>query len=331
VPAERLTDIVAEAGRLGGDGDRGRVVAALAARVPRSLLPDLLHLSQREIDDSYGAFAALVHLAETAPEDIRREIIARALSGVAAPRPDRIWSLEQLMPYLDTEQFTRAAAIAARLGQADQRRAQVCLANHATDDVRVGLVERAGDPVAVIRAWLTRSRTASPQQRAALLEAAWRAADGVEDPGERLTLRIELLGAGEHAHADVRAQQLIEEIRESGGIAAGQARTAASVIPYLPADERPRVVDYFLAGIREGLDEQGPLLDAAAAQLRPMQYMPYEYTLREALSGLFPHLTAQHYAMVLGIIRDIRQENVRAMALTEFARCTPDAVAVPSE
>src|SRR5579863_2405902 len=48
VPAERLADVVAEAARLGGE--RGRVVAALAPRVPRTLLPDLVRTCQ-EIGD----------------------------------------------------------------------------------------------------------------------------------------------------------------------------------------------------------------------------------------------------------------------------------------
>ena len=62
-----------------------------------------------------------------------------------------------------------------------------------------------------------------------------------------------------------------------------------------------------------------------------MRYIPYEEDLNWALSSLFPHLTAMHYAMVLGIIRDIRQENVRARALTAFAGHAPGAVAVPGE
>jgi hypothetical protein len=49
------------------------------------------------------------------------------------------------------------------------------------------------------------------------------------------------------------------------------------------------------------------------------------------LKRLFPHLTAMHYDMVLGIIRDIRQERVRASALLAFAEHAPGAVAVPSE
>ena len=50
-----------------------------------------------------------------------------------------------------------------------------------------------------------------------------------------------------------------------------------------------------------------------------------------AISRVSPYLTPVQYATVLGIIRDIRQEDTRALALTAFAEHTPDAVTVPSE
>ena len=162
VPVERLADIVAEAGRLGGNGDRGRVIAVLAPRVPRSLLPDLLRLCQ-EIADLGSAIRAVVRLAEAAPEDVRREVMASALSTVAAaPSPGRMDSLEELIPHLDTEQFRLASEIADTAEEAARRRAQVVLADHAADDVRVELVERGGDSAAVVHALLARSRTAPP-------------------------------------------------------------------------------------------------------------------------------------------------------------------------
>jgi hypothetical protein len=331
IPAERLADVVAEAGRLSGNGDRGRVVAALAPRVPRSLLPDLIRLCQ-EIADLGGAIRAVVHLAEAAQEDVRREVLARALSTMAAaPGPGQVYSLVQLIPHLNTEQFRLASEMADRAEGADRRWVQVVLADHATDDVRVELVERGGDPVALVHALLARSRTAGPPQRTALLAAAWRVAGGVEDLGERVGLSIELLGVGECADAEERARELLAAVRESDWTATGRANTAASLVPFLPADERPGVVADALARIREELDEVGPTLDEVAARLRPMGYIPYEDGLKMALGHLFPHLTAMHYAMVLGIIRDIREENVRARALTAFAEHAPGAVAVPSE
>lgn len=330
VPVERLADVITEAGHLGGN-DRGRVVAALAARVPRSLLPDLLSLCQ-EIGDFGAAIRSVVELAKAAPGDSRRELMSNAVAAVAAaPGPGRMESLEVLIPHLNTEQFMLASAIAGGLEEGGRGRALRCLADNATDDARVGLVERAGDPTDVIHAWLARSRTADPAQRSALLAAAWRAAADVEDLGARLSMSVELLGTETWADAEERARELLAEVRASGWATAGQAQQAAPLIPYLPAEERPGVVDELLAFFRRELDEIGPMLDEAVKRMRPLQWIPHESTLQWALSGLFPHLTEVHYPMVLGIIRDIRQENERAMALLSFAREAPNAVTVPGE
>jgi hypothetical protein len=330
VPVERLADVVAEAGRLADhSGDRGRVVAALAPRVAPPLLPDLLHLCQ-EIADLYWPIDAMTRLAQPAPADARSEVMARALSVVAeAPRPDRLDRLEQLIPYLDTGQFRLASSIVDADEGDERHEARVALARHATDDVRVELVERAGDPVAVAQALLTRSQTAASQQRAGLLEAAWRAAAGVDDLAERLRVSVELLEAGECGDAAGRARKLLAAVTESNWSVTAQASAIASLVPFLPDAERPDVVDDVLARIRQELDEVGPWLDQAAANLRPMQYLPYESGLSMALTGLYPHLTAMQDAMMLGIIRDIRQEAVRSLALTGFAEHAPGAVTVP--
>ena len=277
-PEERLVKVVAEVGRL-GDGDRGRVVAALAPRVPRSLLPDLLRLCQ-EIADLSRAIDTVVHLAEPAPEDVRREVMARALSTVATvPSAGRIESLELPIPHLDTEQFTLGLSLAVRAEGADRHRAEVALADHATDDVRMGLVEHAGDPVAVVHAMLARSRTAAPQQRTALLGAAWRAAAGIDDLRERLGLSIELLDGAECGGAAERARELLAAVGQSDWTATDQADAIASLLPFLPDDERSGVVDDVLARIRHELDEQRPWIDELASRLRPFQYIPYEYNL----------------------------------------------------
>lgn len=329
VPAERLADVVAETGRLGGE--RGRVVAALALRVPRSLLPDLVRACQ-EIGDLRSATSALVHLAEDAPQDVRWDVMGRALSTVAAASgPDRLDSLELLIPHLDTEQFRLASQIAGAAEGAARHQVLVVLADHATDDARVELVERAGDPVAVARAQLARLRTAAPERSPALLTAAWQAVAGVADLGELLGLAIQILGTGECPDAEDLARQFLAADLESDRDARAKAAVAASLVPFLPADERPGVVAGVLARIREELDGQGPWLDAAAARMRPLQYIPYEESLDWVLKHLFPHLTAMHYDMVLGIIRDIRQERVRASALLAFAEHAPGAIAVPSE
>ena len=328
VPAERLADVVTETGRLGGE--RGRVVAALAPRVPRSLLPDLVRACQ-EIADLGAATWALVYLAEDAQEDIRREVMAGALSAVAAASgPDRLDCLELLIPHLDTEQFRLASQIAGAGEEAARHRTLVVLADHATDDERVELVERAGDPVAVARAQMARLPTADPERHPALLTAAWQAAADVADLGELLGLAIAILGTGECADAEDLARQFLAADRESDRSATDQAAVVASLVPFLPAAERPGVLAGILARIREELDAQAPWLDAAAARLRPLEYIPYESNLEWALKRLFPHLTAAHYDTALGIIRDLRQERVRASVLLAFTEHAPGAVAVPS-
>ena len=329
VPVEQLADVVAETSRLGGD--RGRVVAALAPRVPRSLLPDLVRVCQ-EIGDLPGAILAVVKLAEDAPEDVRRKVMARALATVAAaPGPDRMDSLERLIPHLDAVQFRLASGIADAAEEAARHRVLVVLADHATNDVRVELVERAGDPVALVHALLARLRTADSERHTELLAAAWQATASLEDLGELLGLSIKILGTGECTDAEELAREFLAADRESDRTATAKAAVVASLVPFLPADERPGVVADVLARIREELDEAGTWLDEVAARLRPLHYIPYEENLNWALRSLFPHLTAMHYDMVLGIIRDIRQERVRASALTAFAEQAPDAVAVPSE
>jgi hypothetical protein len=330
VPVERLAEVMAEVGRLGRD--RGRAVAALAPKVPRSLLPDLLRIS-REIADLSGAVRAVIHLAEAASEDVRGEVLGRALSAVAAaPGPGRVDSLEQLIPHLDTDQFRLASEIAGAAGEAAARhRVQIVLADHATDDVRVELVERTGDPVALVHALLARLPTAVPERRPALLAAAWQATAGLEDLGELLELSVKILGTGKCADADELARAFLAADRESDRTALAKAGVAAALIPFLPDDERPGVMADILARIRADLDEQGPWLDEAAARLRLLEYIPYESGLDQAVRGLFPYLTAEHYATVLGIIRDIRQERVRAFTLAAFAEQVPDAVAVPGE
>jgi hypothetical protein len=334
LPEERLADVVAEAGRLGGSGDRGRVIAAVAPRAPRSLLPGLLRLCQ-EIADLGEAIGAVAGLAEAAPEDARPEVVARGLSTVAAASgAGRAYSLEQLIPYLDTGQFTQAWAIAGTIEGADRHRAQVALADHATGDARLGLVERAGDPVVVVHALLARSQAADPPRRAALLEEGWRAAADIGDLDERFGLSVRLLEAGEGGAggaAGERARDLLGAARESDSTAAGQANAVASLLPFLPGEQQPSLVDDVLARIRQELDELGPRLDEAVSRMRPLQWIPYESTLTWAITGVLPYLTPAQYALMLGIIRDIRQENQRASALIAFAEHAPDAVTVPSE
>jgi hypothetical protein len=333
LPDERLADVVAEAGRLGvgGYGDRGRVIAAVAPRAPRSLLPDLLRLCQ-EIADLSAAIRAVAGLAEAAPEHARPEVVARGLSMVAAASgAGRAYSLEQLIPYLDTEQLTQAWAIADTIEWTDRHQAQAALADHATDDVRLGLVERASDPVVIVHALLARAQTADPQRRAALLEEGWHAAAEIGDLDERFGLAVRLLEAGESGAAAERARDLLRAVRESDSTAAPQANTVASILPFLPGEERPSLVDDALARIRQELDELGPRLDEAVAGMRRNAWIPYEFTLTQAITGVLPYLAPAQYDFVLGIIRDIRQENQRVSALIAFAEHAPDAVTVPSE
>jgi hypothetical protein len=329
VPADMLVDLAVETERLSPE-DRGRVVAALAPRVPRPMVLDLLRLSQ-QIADTQTAIGVVVQLAESAPPAAVPGLVTRALSTVlGAPDAGRVVSLEELAPLLSTDHFALATGVAGLAEGAARDRAWRTLAEHATDDVRLALVERSGDQAALVCGLRARAATASGRERTALLRTAWRTVTGIDDLAKRLDLSLGLLAAGD-VNAGSAAGDLIEAIRASDWTAAKQADGIASLVPFTPADDRTAVVDDVLARIRRVLDEQRPWVDELVPRLRPLEYITNEYVPDTALKALFPHLTEAQHAAVFGIIRAIREERRRDSTLVKFARQVPGIVTIPGE
>lgn len=319
LPAHRLDEVRAEIDRL-PDGGRGRVIAALATLATRPEVIDLLRLTRR-IGDVTRTLTVVAELAAPAPADLRHDLVSRMLDVVATGPPDgRVDQLAALVPLLDDAQFARVAATA------DGDEIWRVLAPHAVTEERLALVERGGDVRALVTALRTRA-AAADASRPHLLRRVWDAVEGIDDLPVRLGLSATLLDADE-VDPDGKARRvrrLCDAVRSADRPLQERIDALARLVPHLPADERPALVEDLLAGMREVMDEQRPWVEQATRRLRPLQYIPAEY-VPHALRSLLPYVTPAQHSAVFAIIGGIREEFWRVGLLTDLAIRAPEVV-----
>jgi hypothetical protein len=328
---QALVPFAAAAAETLAGGDWGRVVSALAARLPVELRLQALRRAQ-QIGDGQDAVSTIAAIATGAPATARTDLVRTALAMTGGMRSESLRALciADLAPLLSADLLPAAVQMAAEISDADERAtAMQALSEHAHDDgpglMAIQSVDGGRWRAAAL---LARARRLDGEQREQLHSTVLAAARDLADPLERAQILLALAQLQGPSHPELvfhalTAARAVDP--ESGGWIEG----LVELVSLLPQPSRAEVVEEALRAIQAVMDQRRAEArqipdESPLNNLQVFWFFGYrQYDPGWALERLGPELAESHWPKVFGIVQTIPDELGRATTLASLAQYVP--------